>query len=81
MEIYEIEGNVMSEDKPETKKKAARKSISKEEMDEIVDALFERIKKELDFTEGRIYKGLKKENTKDMEMIMERFTDLDEKIK
>ena len=78
MKVFEVIAD--KEVKPEVKK-VTRKTITKEEMDEIVGALFEKIKKELDFTEHRIFKGLRKENIERMEILMERITDLKEKIK
>lgn len=82
MKVFEVtgEGTINKEVKPEAKK-STRKTITKEEMDQIVDSLFEKIKKELDNTEYRIWNGMHKENIKSMEMLMERITDLEEKIK
>lgn len=62
-------------------KKTTRKTITKEEMNEIVDALFDKIKSELDFNEYRLHKGLHKENVDMMKILMERIADLEDQIK
>lgn len=65
----------------ENKVEAIESNEPKDEKEIIIDGLFDKIKKELDFNEYRIWKSIHKEMEDKMSILMERITDLENKIK